>query len=141
MRMSKPVFYLLSCTWGIVHTLLGALVALVLVLMGHRPKKWGYCRYFELPRMRGGVSLGIFFVTHPRPSEHIRDHEHGHAIQNCLWGPIFPFLIAIPSFVRCQWRNVRRKLGIKRPQRPYDAIWFEGQASEWGRRQRLDKMR
>ncbi len=80
--------------------------------------------------------MGPFFITSPRPSERICDHEHGHAIQNCIWGPLFPFVIGAPSFLRCQYRRIRKRLNPKLRQKPYDSIWFEGQATELGRKLR-----
>ncbi len=138
MKLSKTAFYVLSFTWGIVHTSLGMLAAFILILLGHKPKKYGGCLHFELPRMTGGVSLGPMFITYPSPSRHICDHEHGHAIQNCLWGPLFPFVIAMPSFLRCQWRRMRQKRCPELRQKPYDSIWFEGQATRWGASCRIE---
>lgn len=132
MKLTKTTFYVLSCTWGILHTALGAAVSLALVLGGHKPKKWGFCRYFELDGMKGGCSFGPFFITGPSPSDHVRNHEHGHALQNCLWGPLFPFVIAAPSFLRCHYRRWRKKRRPELRQKPYDSIWFEGQATRWG---------
>ena len=60
-----------------------------------------------------------------------RPHEFGHSLQNCLWGPLFPFVIAIPSATRYWYRDISAKKGNK-PTTDYDAVWFEGQATEWG---------
>ena len=45
--MTKTAFYLLSFTWGLPTTLAGCVWAGIHLLRGHRPKKWGYCWYFE----------------------------------------------------------------------------------------------
>ena len=131
--MKKFYFYFLSLTWGLPLTLAGLFAALFLRLRGYRSKPWGYCRYFEVGKGWGGIELGIFYIVNESPSEHILDHEHGHGLQNCLWGPLFPFAIGIPSFLRYHYRNLLRKRDPKRRLPPYDAIWFEGQASRWGK--------
>ena len=131
-KTNKALFYLLSFTWGAPMTLLGCLVAAVLLLFGKRPQKWGYCYYFEVGKHWGGTELGIFFIKDRSDSRHIKNHEHGHALQNCLWGPLMIPFISLPSFTRYWYRRLRQKLdkNVKLP--PYDAIWFEGQATAWG---------
>lgn len=61
-------------------------------------------------------------------------HECGHGIQNIIFGPLFPFLVAIPSVIRYWYREVIwRKDRERYFQLPkYDDIWFEGQATRWG---------
>lgn len=126
--MNKTKFYILSFTWGIPMTLIGCIVALILRAMGYKPKRYGYCWHFEVGERWGGVNLGIVFITSKNPSTHTKNHEHGHALQNCYWGFLFPFVIAIPSLVR-YWYFI---LTPNKKHPPYDSIWFEGQATEWG---------
>ena len=61
-KMSKFKFYFLSFTWGLPVTLLGLVMALVCVICGKKPKKWGYCWYFDVGEHWGGTELGIFFI-------------------------------------------------------------------------------
>ena len=128
--MKKTLFYILSFTWGLPMTLIGLIVSSVLLTVGYKPKKHGWCYYFEVGKGWGGLELGAIFLTSKNPSEHTRNHEHGHALQNCIWGPLFPFVIAIPSAVRYWTRKIQRSKG--KELEPYDAIWFEWQASTWG---------
>lgn len=110
MKLSKSAFYILSFTWGIILTVIGLLVALVLLCAGKKPKKWGRCIYFEVGKKKwGGMELGIVFLTNKDPSVHTRNHEHGHAIQNCYFGPIMPFIVCIPSAVRWWLRKFKDK--------------------------------
>jgi predicted small integral membrane protein len=97
---NKPLFYFLSCTWGIIMTLIGAFVALGLLITGHKPKKYGHCIHFEVGKHWGGVNLGLFFLTDDSASDPTKNHEHGHGFQNAVLGPLFPFLVAIPSATR-----------------------------------------
>lgn len=130
--MNKFLFYLLAFTWGLPMTIIGLLVALVLVIAGFKPKKYGNCLHFEVGDRWGGVSLGIVFITSKNASEHTKMHEHGHAIQNCYWGVLFPFVIALPSLIRCWHRDIQYVNKGKPVPTPYDSIWFEGDASKRG---------
>lgn len=129
--MSKFKFYLLSFTWGLPLTLVGLLVAAVLLCAGKKPKRWGYCWYFEVGEDWGGLELGVIFITNKNPGNHIRNHEHGHGIQNCYFGPLMPFIVSIPSAIRYWYRTIREMKGLKNETR-YDDIWFEGQATKLG---------
>ena len=129
--MKKAEFYLLSLTWGLLHTLLGIIAAVVLLCAGYKPKMWGGCFHFEVGENWGGVSLGLVFITSKNPTPRTKNHEHGHAIQNCFFGPMFWFVVAIPSIIRYWYIVARLTLGYKYGKR-YDSIWFEGQATELG---------
>ncbi len=131
--MTKTAFYLLSFTWGLPTTLAGCIAAAGLRLSGLKPKKWGYCWYFEYGgRPWGGMSLGIFFLKDRSLGVHIKNHEHGHAVQNCYLGPFMPFVVAIPSFTRYWYREYLKRVRHVQPKTHYDAVWFEGQATRLG---------
>lgn len=129
--MKKFLFYFLSCTWGIIMTLIGAIATFFLYVGGCRVKRHGHCFYTEVGEHWGGVELGMFFLCQKDAPYITKNHEHGHALQNCIWGPLFPFVIAIPSAIRYHYRNWRTKRGLP-PNTKYDDIWFEGQATKWG---------
>lgn len=131
-KLPAWLFYLLNCSWGIIMTAIGAIVTLILIILGYKPKKHMYCIYTELPGDWGGLELGLFFITSRNPSLHIKNHEHGHAIQNAIFGPIFPFLIGIPSAIRYWYRELKYYRKNDFPPTAYDDIWFEGQASHLG---------
>ena len=131
MIKSKKQFYTLSFTWGIIMTLVGCLVAAVLLATGHKPKKWGYCWYFEVGTGWGGLELGIFFLTSKNPGNHTRNHEHGHAFQNCMYGPGM-IVISIMSACRYWYREFKyHRKGIT-PPTSYDDEWYEGEATKLG---------
>lgn len=129
--MKKSTFWLLSLTWGLPMTLIGLIASVVLLILGYRPKKWGYCYYFEVGEGWGGVELGAFFVVSKDARDHTKSHEFGHGLQNCYYGFLMPFIVCIPSAARYWYRNIRYSLGYKNKTSYYD-IWFEAQASEWG---------
>ena len=130
--MKRWQFYLLSFTWGFPMTLIGCLVALALVCAGYKPKRFGWCWYFEIGESWGGLELGVFFLKCRSSGFNTKCHEHGHAFQNTLFGVFMPFVVCIPSAIRYWYRKVVRKLNPSKELPPYDAIWFEGQASRVG---------
>ncbi len=55
-------FWFLSCTWGIVMTAIGAVVALFLLIMGHKPFVRGGVVMFNLNK-GWGLELGAFAIV------------------------------------------------------------------------------
>lgn len=134
MKLSKKIFWLLSFTWGLPMTLLGLTTMVVLLCFGYKPNRNMYGWYIEFGNNWGGADLGPICVVNKNPSQHILNHEFGHAIQNCFFGPLFPFLIAIPSAVRYWCREYLMRIKKKKYSDlpDYDAIWFEGSATRIG---------
>lgn len=126
----RILFYILNFTWGIIMNIIGAVGAATFLIMGHKPTRHAGGVVFHTGHYWGGVSLGIFTFVCEEADEETINHEFGHSIQNAIFGPLFPFIVAIPSFAR-YWKFVyNNKKGI--PNEDYDAIWFEGSATEWG---------
>jgi len=112
MKTLKTIgFWFVQCTWGIIMTLIGAIVALVLIITGHKPKRLGPNIYFEIGDYWGGVNLGPFFLCCKNGGNSTKLHECGHGIQNMIFGPLFPFLVALPSALRYWLRNFDTHLG------------------------------
>jgi hypothetical protein len=121
--MKKTLFYILSFTWGLPLTLVGLIVALVLTMLGYKPKRHGYCFYFEVGENWGGLELGLCFLRdHKSCGGQLDAHEFGHTFQNALFGPLFIFLVWIPS-ARWYW---------SKSSKPYDSMWFEDAATQCG---------
>lgn len=124
--MKKITFYILSLTWGLPLTAFGAIIAMCLVTIGYRPIRHGGCFCFVVGKNWGGLEGGLFFFVDE--SECCKDHEFGHAIQNCCWGILTPFVITIPSAIRYWYFK------IFNPKKPYYSIWFENQATVLGQK-------
>ena len=132
MNIDSKTYKTLSWTWGIIMTFIGACVACVCEALGYIPQKHAGATYYVIGTQPwGGISFGPYFFCCPQAGDHTKNHEFGHSLQNCIWGPLFPFVIGIPSLIRCQKFNNNTKKGIPNKEE-YDAIWFEGQATEWG---------
>ena len=99
-KIQQVVYWVLSYTWGIIMTLIGSVVALALIITGHKPKKFGWDIGFNVGKWWGGVSFGPFFLTDSFDDMGTKCHEHGHGFQNIIIGPLFPFLVGIPSSIR-----------------------------------------
>ena len=106
-------YWLVSLTWGGVMTLLGAVIALGMLLSGHAPKKLGPNVYFEAGLGWGGMEYGAFFFVARDASERTRLHEAGHGIQNLVLGPLMPFVVCIPSALRYWMRRCSTFRGKK----------------------------
>lgn len=124
------LFYLLQFTWGLPMNIIGGLVALILLCCGKRPKRHGWNIYFELP-VNFGLELGIFFIAPVNDSLHTKNHELGHSIQNIYFGPFTIGAVCIPSAARFWFLELMYRIRGEQ-ETEYDAIWFEGQATNSG---------
>lgn len=128
------MFYLLSFTWGIIASLIGFII-LIPFLITKRFEIYNNRLYGVFPKCFGdgwGFEMGCFFyVSHDCYSnEKMNIHESGHGLQNIVWGPLMIFVISIPSMIRFWYRKYLIKKG--KEVKPYESIWFEKQASQWG---------
>lgn len=107
--MKKVLYILTQCTWGILQTLLGALVFLTHI---RAPHFWYHGALVTRWADKSSVSIGMFvFVTdEPYFYEKLQDrytmeelsrrllvHEYGHTIQSLILGPLYLPLMGIPS--------------------------------------------
>ena len=131
--MNKQTFWFLSCTWGIIVTLIGAMVFAALCAFGYRPRRNIYGYAIEIGKGWGGLEMGPFCLVGADPSQHTLNHEFGHGVQNCYFGP-FMIFISLASAIRYWYREylVRVKKIKYSDLPPYDSIWFEGQATNIG---------
>lgn len=134
----KLLYYILSFTWGLPMTLVGIVVTIVLLMINLflklfkkktiPIKRYHHTYYFEIGKYWGGLELGMMFIKGSSTSERTSQHELGHTYQNCVLGPFFPILVALPSAIRWWYR----KLTPNKLHNMYDDIWFEECASNLG---------
>lgn len=127
--MTRKQYYVMSFTWGLPCTILGLLVATVLIVFGHRPKRFGWAWCFEVGRHQDGFSLGFIFFCGKYASNVTKAHEYGHSFQNCKYGLLMPIL-TLCSVARYIWFCLLELCG--KPLPDYDSWWFEGQATKIG---------
>lgn len=130
----KVLYYILSYTWGSLLTLVGLLASLIMITICKQPIAFKGIWYFKVRPNWGGVSLGSCFIRDTTSYDSINYHELGHTYQNAILGPFFIFLVAIPSAIRYWYREFSKKMQL-----PYDAIWFEGSATDIGKSLKEDK--
>lgn len=58
-----------------------------------------HCWAFECERMIGGISLGSFVFVSPFSAQRTATvlHEFGHVVDSHMFGPLYLFIIGIPS--------------------------------------------
>lgn len=128
--MSRKTYYTLSLTWGLPLTLVGILVALALMCVGYRPKRFGWSWYFEVGKNWGGLNLGLISLCGKDSDNVLKAHEYGHSFQNCKYGPAM-VLLTLASAARYWYYTVIEDwLGKNLPD--YDSWWLEKQATETG---------
>jgi len=131
-----------QCTWGALQTLLGLAVFLL-----HAGNK--HCGYHgavvTVWENKSSVSLGLFVFVASEPyyvkrfagqmsaeelSRRLLVHEYGHTIQSVILGPLYLFLIGIPSMLWGFLPNLTRK---RRKERiSYFAFYTERWANSLG---------
>ena len=127
---------LVTLTWGFPMSAVGALVATALRLA--RPwlslffgieitvTRFGGRLCFLLGRGWGGLTLGHVILCQKNASEALLRHEWGHTVQNIRFGPLM-LPLTLASAARY---HARLRRGEALP--PYDAWWFEAQATRLG---------
>lgn len=99
LTLKRILFYVCSFTWGGLMTFVGLLAILFTLPFGKFHTYHGRL-YKRIGKHWGGVELGCFFFCDETAGEHTLAHESGHGLQNCLWGPLLPFVVCAPSAIR-----------------------------------------
>lgn len=130
--ITRLVFYTVQFTWGAVQNILGLLMSLFYI--NCRKEYYHGAHIFYHNGLWGGMSLGAFiFINGNRDkvwTENAKIHEYGHTVQSLILGPLYLFVIGIPSMVWCnskKYRNLRREKGIS-----YYAFYPEKWANRLG---------
>lgn len=139
------LFWVISLTWGIIMTSIGLIATAALNIAKLFNKKLkikthinGCSLITEVGGNWGGVELGAvalcgnYSESNNYWFEHTRCHEFGHALQHLIFGPLFIFVVAIPSACRYWYQRIMQKKGKSFSSDWYDSIWFEGTATSWG---------
>lgn len=127
----KWLYYVLNYTWGILMSLIGIVVTLVL-LPFVKPEKFNLTYCFKIKKSWGGATIGAMFIRDTTSWQQLSCHEFGHTFQNCLLGPLTPILVGIPSTIRYWYRHFKYERKGVTPPTAYDDIWFERSATHIG---------
>jgi len=138
-KLGVVLFWILSCTWGGIATLAGAVMALICLKDGLEPKYFHGHIYFENVRERGSNNLGPFFFLGEDAEYYTPYHEAGHGLQNIVMGPFYVVVVGISSEIWYQKfiREYADELasGTWDPderRRAYDRNPIERWATSWG---------
>ena len=127
--MKRVTVMFLQCTWGIVQTLMGAVVFLKQIRCPHRIYRGCIETQWD---SRGGMSLGLFIFTPNEETERakkVRVHEYGHCIQSIVLGPLY----LIVGLISVTWANLPYFRKLRREKKiPYTSCFVESWASRWG---------
>lgn len=132
-KPSKILFYILSFTWGIILSALGAIAFLVFRALGARwaPNQYGYVIFIG-NNSWGGFTLGPYSFVCPDATPELLAHEAGHSYQNALFGPI-TILLTYISIVH-YWISCF----VPKVQNDYYNFWTEKNATKLGEAMRHD---
>ena len=104
--------------WGLPQTILG--LALWLALGGGHRHAQFRSAYVKEWNLRAGLSMGMFIFVPRRTRRPLLLHEYGHTIQSLMLGPMYLFVVVIPSVI---WAGVPR-FERMRTQRRYSYYRF-----------------
>jgi hypothetical protein len=84
--------------WQLPQNLVGLIVLAYckLFLKNVLKEKCEGITYYYCKKFNGGISLGNYIISYSRNALTIK-HEHGHQIQSLYLGPLYLFVIGIPS--------------------------------------------
>ncbi len=103
-----------------------------------KPHKNGFSYIVEIGGNWGGLELGAVALCGNYYGgsywEEISAHEFGHSLcpQHLLMGPLFPFLVGIPSAIRYWYQRIGESKGKVFPADWYNRFWAEKNATENG---------
>lgn len=103
MKTVKAImFWLLSLTWGALMTLCGGVVALALLVTGHKPKRFHYLIYFEESGAVGADLNSARFSSSTKTRLYISCNTKADTVYKilcsaclCLLSSVFPLVFAI----------------------------------------------
>ena len=125
--MKTFLYRMCQCTWGCIQTLIGGVMFLIYRKNRHYSYHGAIVTEWE---RQDSVSLGMFLFVAKDPSyarryrnkkvrrkmtDRLLVHEYGHTVQSLMLGPLYPFVISIPSALWgylpvCVKRRRRKKI-------------------------------
>jgi len=128
------IYTVLQFTWGIAQNLLGIFILLILTIKNPK-RKHSFYHGALVTEWKLSFSCGCgMFIFYGHAGSNVADvvlvHEYGHTLQSIVLGPLFMFIIAIPSML---WAfipacvKLRKEKNIK-----YVSFYPESWANQWG---------
>lgn len=120
---NQLMYVLLQFTWGILQNLAGLVMFLVCKMLGCKSKKYKNAVATKWNNKYGSVSLGMFLFVTDDDDETLLAHEYGHSLQSIFLGPLFFFVIGIPSICWAAFGDKYRKKHNKTYYEFYTESW------------------
>lgn len=121
---------ILSYLWELPQNLIGLGLSFIYKydeLIPYGDKQIRYCKKFP-----GGISLGNYVFVGTKKKDIIK-HEYGHTIQSKLLGPLYLFIIGIPSIV---WASIYGTKLVPETKNGYYKFYTEKWADKLGQVER-----
>ncbi len=99
----KKFLHVLLWVWELPQNLIGCL--LLLFITGEVRKKLGTITFYYAKRFPGGITLGEYIIVGTDQELTVR-HEYGHVLQSRILGPLYLFVIGIPSILHAAFNDV-----------------------------------
>ena len=105
--------FVIQLTWGFPQTLLGFFVFLKNIKEPHSLHRFSvYTRWRD---DLSGVSLGLFTFTGSDCMDDMKNHELGHCVQSLILGPLYLFVIGLPSLIwNRRWTKNLKRGGLQK---------------------------
>lgn len=140
----KTFYRVILWTWCLPQTLLGVLVYAFVKLVDKDIEEFDYktgTKLIQTEKLKAGVSLGFFIFSFdyedvgrisPGAQYRMDRHEWGHTLQGFLLGPLYLFVIGLPSICWLVFgKSYRSKKKVS-----YYSFYTEKWADKWGRVER-----
>ena len=102
MYLKRILYYTIQFSWGLIQSLAGAVVFLVLIKREHFLYRGSIATVWK---NRSSASIGAFIFISDSLSGGLKDdivkHEFGHTVQSMILGPLYFPVISIPSLLWC----------------------------------------
>ncbi|NLL55631.1 MAG: hypothetical protein GX242_00245 [Clostridiales bacterium] len=132
--MKKFLHYLIQFTWGLPQNLAGFI--LTRKYKNYATEKFFNSHIYYHQGEWGGISLGMFIIINGNRDDYwastTKVHEYGHTLQSLILGPLYLFIIGIPSFI---WCNAKKFVKMRKDKNiSYFDFYPEKRANYLGQR-------
>ena len=118
--IKSALFYIWQFTYALIQNIMGLIMYLSYKSKGAESEWYHNALVTYIDKKNfGGVSLGMFiFINKFREGDWRHDtriHEYGHTVQSLILGPLWLFVIALPSIIWCNapvFRKMRKEKGV-----------------------------
>lgn len=104
---------ILRYIWQLPQNILGLALESMIYWGISKEVKEGDVRYMYTPLLPSSVCLGSYIYLTIGAGPNTRKHEYGHYIQSLILGPLYLFIIGIPSLLHNIVHTVCEKVNIK----------------------------